>query len=274
MLRHIRTSNTLLMLNLGCGERTHHSWVNIDYSLKAKLQKLWFLRPFIRSVPLSNYLHHDLRRGIPYDNDTVDVVYSSHVLEHMEKGQAPLFLREIHRVLKPNGIVRIVVPDLELSAREYLDALNALRQSSVADRGLIDRYEWATIMLLDQMVRTRPGGEMVEWLRRHRQSELVMSMTDVLKGIANSDEGHQGYRAIRQIAQMFGMINPARTGELHRWMYDDISLGLLMENAGFSDVKRMSHIESRVPHWETYCLDNNSDSSAYMPKSIWMEAIK
>jgi SAM-dependent methyltransferase len=266
--------DVLLMLNLGCGDHTHESWINIDYSLKARLKELWILRPFIQSRNPPGYLNHDLRRGIPFKEGSVDVVYSSHVLEHMKKSYALQYLQEMHRVLKPGGVARIVVPDLEFGAKEYLKALDELRQGDVSDQDLVDRHEWATILLLDQMVRTRSGGEMVEWLVSHRESSLVQNSEGVLKEIASSREGPARIRILRRIAQLSGLSNPARTGELHRWMYDDISLGELMKKAGFSDVKRMSHTESRIPGWENYYLDNNPDTSAYMPGSIWIEAIR
>ena len=268
------TSNELVMLNLGCGDRTHESWINIDHSLKARLKELWILRPFIHSKNPPGYLDHDLRRGIPFKSNSVDVVYSSHVLEHLDKNQAPLFLQEIYKVLKPNGVVRIVVPDLEQAAKDYLDSLAALREENVDDPDLVDRYEWATILLLDQMVRTRPGGEMLEWLRSHRQSNFIQNMGGAIKNLADSEEGPLSIRVIRRVAQLLGLRNPSKTGELHRWMYDDISLGKILKQAGFGDVKRVSHIESCIPGWENYYLDNNPDASAYMPGSIWMEAIK
>jgi hypothetical protein len=167
-----------------------------------------------------------------------------------------------------------VVPDLEQAARDYLDSLTALREGNIDDRDLVEQYEWATILLLDQMVRTRPGGEMLEWLRSHRQSGFVQNMGGVIKSLADSDEGTAGARIARRAARILGLRNPLKTGELHRWMYDDISLGKLLKQAGFTDVKRVSHTESCIPGWENYYLDNNPDASAYMPGSIWMEAIK
>lgn len=267
-------SKELLMLNLGCGDRTHESWVNIDYSLKRRLKRLWILRTLIPSSNPPGYLNHDLRRGIPFSNSNVDVVYASHVLEHLEKNHALPFLEEIYRVLKPKGVIRIVVPDLEIAVKEYLEALLALRQNTEDSQDLIDRHDWTTIVLLDQLVRIRPGGEMLEWLRNHLQSSVARNMEGALKDYAGREEGAAGYRVIRSIAQFLGLRNPSKTGELHRWMYDDISLKQLLKKAGFSDVKRTSHIESRISGWENYYLDNSPDGIVYMPGSIWMEATK
>jgi predicted SAM-dependent methyltransferase len=45
-------------------------------------------------------------------------VYASHVLEHLDKSEARLFLKEAARILAPGGIIRLAVPDLQI----YIDA--------------------------------------------------------------------------------------------------------------------------------------------------------
>ena len=63
---------------------------------------------------------HDLRKKFPWEDNSVDVVYSSHTLEHLSKSEGQHFLTECHRVLKPNGIIRIIVPDLRAIANKYM----------------------------------------------------------------------------------------------------------------------------------------------------------
>ena len=48
------------------------------------------------------------------------MVYSSHFLEHIPRDQVAPFLQECWRILKPGGVLRIVVPDLENLCRIYL----------------------------------------------------------------------------------------------------------------------------------------------------------
>ena len=97
---------SLKLLNLGCGERYHGDWVNVD---------------IVATGP--GVMVHDLDRGLPFDDDSFDAVYHSHVLEHLAKERAPVFLDECFRVLKPGGIIRVAVPDLETIARLYLKNL-------------------------------------------------------------------------------------------------------------------------------------------------------
>ncbi|NVN92176.1 MAG: methyltransferase domain-containing protein [Desulfuromonadales bacterium] len=261
-----------VMLNLGCGVRTHADWINIDWSLKLRLSNIPVLRGFV-DCP-SGIMIHDLRKGIPFGDTAADVVYASHVLEHLHKNHAGSFLREIHRVLKPGGTVRIVVPDLEAAVRKYLDALMAVRDGNT-DQESIDRYEWATIFLLDQMVRTTPGGEMSRWIREKQNSTVVGSFEGTLQEIAKSiSSGCERSGFKQRLSALLRPENPDSTGELHRWMYDVFSLQQLLQSNGFSDVKRVSHLESRIEGWMNYHLDNNNDSTPHQPDSIWMEGTK
>jgi SAM-dependent methyltransferase len=116
-----------VILNLGCGTRTSLACVNIDWSIHLRLKR-WHLerlagrdrRESIAAVD-GAVVVHDLGRGIPAADSTVDAVYHSHLLEHIPRDAVPALLCEIHRVLKPGGIQRIVVPDFELLARRYLE---------------------------------------------------------------------------------------------------------------------------------------------------------
>lgn len=58
---------------------------------------------------------------LPYDDNSVDVIRASHVLEHFPHGQIADVLKDWARALKPGGILRIAVPDFEEMARRYLD---------------------------------------------------------------------------------------------------------------------------------------------------------
>ncbi len=56
---------------------------------------------------------------IPCAAGSVSAVYSSHMIEHLDRGEARAFLAEVRRVLSPGGVVRIAAPDLALLIREY-----------------------------------------------------------------------------------------------------------------------------------------------------------
>lgn len=73
------------------------------------------------SVWANGIRYLQLGRRFPWGNGKVDVVYASHVLEHLDNRTRNNFLKEAHRVLKPTGVIRIVVPDLYYHAKKYVE---------------------------------------------------------------------------------------------------------------------------------------------------------
>lgn len=65
-------------------------------------------------------LNHDLVKGIPAADNSLEVVYHSHLLEHLTYSEGIEFCNACFRVLQPGGLLRILVPDLELWARNYI----------------------------------------------------------------------------------------------------------------------------------------------------------
>lgn len=115
-----------IKLNLGCGSQVVADWINVDYFIGARLSRIpgfsW-LNKKIKLFDLEwdeNIFIHDLTTKLPWEKETVDIIYSSHTLEHFDKKQGELFLSECYRVLKKNGIIRIVVPDLKGFVEHYL----------------------------------------------------------------------------------------------------------------------------------------------------------
>lgn len=114
-----------IKLNLGCGNHTPDGWVNVDYAFGARFAKIPFFRALNRKTGLfqmdwdDRVKIHDLRRTFPFDDASVDIVYTSHTLEHFSKQEGERFLKECHRILRPGGIVRVVVPDLEAIISDY-----------------------------------------------------------------------------------------------------------------------------------------------------------
>src|SRR5680860_613780 len=110
------------LLNLGCGNKYHKDWLNIDFVSSSEFVK-----------------EHNLLNGIPIKDESVDVVYHSHILEHFSKEDGYHFIRECYRVLNKDGIIRIAVPDLEIIAKEYLKNLQLAIEG---DKEAKNNYEW------------------------------------------------------------------------------------------------------------------------------------
>lgn len=114
-----------LKLHLGCGHLAPAGWVNVDASLGARLSRWAPLRWLVRALGLfrqrwdPDIVIHDLRRPFPWPDGSAAVIYSSHTLEHLSKEEGRRFLRECARVLAPDGVLRIVVPDLAAVLADY-----------------------------------------------------------------------------------------------------------------------------------------------------------
>jgi predicted SAM-dependent methyltransferase len=67
-----------------------------------------------------NCEYGDIVRGLPLAPSSCDVVYSSHVLEHLSLSGLRVALQNVLSILKPGGTFRLVVPDLESAVKKYL----------------------------------------------------------------------------------------------------------------------------------------------------------
>ncbi len=125
-----------LKLNIGCGLTAPLGWVNIDCSLNARLAKWPWCRRILKAFKIippakagipwpRNIYVHDVRKNLPFPNNSVEAVYCSHFLEHLSKKDAFSFINECCRALIPGGIIRIIVPDLGLYIEQYMKRVNA-----------------------------------------------------------------------------------------------------------------------------------------------------
>jgi predicted SAM-dependent methyltransferase len=98
----VEAANTDLKVHLGCGSNLLDSWVNIDID--------------------GGDVHTDLRRGLPLPDGSAQYIYSCHMIEHLTYPSEVLpLLREACRVLRPGGVFRIVVPNIEPCLRAYVE---------------------------------------------------------------------------------------------------------------------------------------------------------
>ena len=187
-------------------------------------------------------------------------------------------LKECVRVLKPGGIIRVVVPDLEQIAIYYLRLLG---KSLQGDKEAQKQYEWIVIELFDQMVRNVSGGEMFGYWKQNpmpAESFVVKRMgSEVLNALINIRKNNNKYI---DNPEEKTLSNPQKigefrlSGEIHQWMYDRYSLGVLLRQVGFKDVKVRLANESQIPKFNSYLLDIESDGAVRKPESLFMEGIK
>jgi len=108
--------------------------MNFDSSPTLKLQRIPGLGKMFRGGGLPEFPDNvkwgDIVKGLPFASGTVDRLYCSHILEHLALADFRLAIAETYRLLKPGRVFRLVLPDLEFFATEYL-------QSSQPDRAVI-----------------------------------------------------------------------------------------------------------------------------------------
>lgn len=271
-------------LNLGCGSRFHPDWTNIDVSGESSAVQL-----------------HNVRDGLPFPGGTFDVVYHSHLLEHLPKEQALPFCRECHRVLKSGGVVRVVAPDLERIAKLYLCALNR----AIKNSGEGDDYTWMMIELYDQVVRDRPGGAMLEYLKQDpipneslvydRLGDEARRIVERLRDpVPETDRPSARRTWLHDLCCLRDRVRSAivrrlltqrdyealqlgrfrLSGEIHQWMYDRYSLCRLLEASGFQAPQQRTGVDSAIDNWAQFNLDTDKNGTPYKPDSLYVEAIK
>jgi SAM-dependent methyltransferase len=271
-------------VNLACGDTymAGDGWINFDYvASSATVRKA------------------DLLGRLPLSEDSAALVYSSHFIEHIPRSDVPAFLRECLRVLRPGGVLRLVLPDLEEMARTYL---------AHRDAGEHERADFLVLEMIDQCVRREPGGELGQLYRRLRAgsaqaSEMIAFVRERTgedlggnHSIAESQGGALGALAGRYVRgarhRLRGVwlrfwltglpaafraqnLSLAGVGERHHWLWDFHQLRQALEVAGFKAVERRTAGSSAIADFPFYPLDLDADGRPRKGvESMYVEARK
>ena len=105
-----------LCVNLGCGYRPLPGWINVDHARSPEVQVVW-----------------DLRRGLPFQDESCSAIFSEHLIEHVPREDAGRLLAECHRVLAGGGVLRLSTPDAGRFLRSYAGDQNFLRDPAFGE---------------------------------------------------------------------------------------------------------------------------------------------
>lgn len=267
----------MILVNLGCGRTYHRDWINLDFEPAT---------PEVRRC--------DVTGRLPFADESVDVVYHSHLLEHLAPAEVTRFLAECRRILRRQGIMRVAVPDLEGIARAYLREVEAVRAGG--DAAL---YEWTRLELFDQSARAAAGGVMLPFLRSLDPDQLAAVRTraghEIDNVLAATEPGRRRgaltptklvRRSRRVMAEWLVLVVGGGRlqasfregvfrggGEVHRVMYDQISLSRLLVENGFGAPRKCTAFESEIPNYPEYELDAVANI-VRKPDSLFLEAIR
>lgn len=92
-----------MKLNLGCFDKKLPGFVNVD----------------IRQ-DVDPDMVDDAFRLERFEDNSADEIYSSHMLEHLSRKDGKQAIQRWFQVLKPGGVLRLAVPDIEAAMRRYL----------------------------------------------------------------------------------------------------------------------------------------------------------
>ena len=140
-------SDDAVFINVGAGGFSHPRWTNVDMS-----------SAHYDPHRASEFIEHDLNSELPlpFASGSVALAYTSHTIEHVKDAPAASLFQELHRVLRPGGVLRITCPD----AAGYYRA---------ARHGHLDRYFY----------------RMNTWFRRHGVSDDEVAAVDfIARGVA------------------------------------------------------------------------------------------
>lgn len=128
----------VVKVNIGCGTSGAKGWHNFDNSPTIWLAKIPFARKLLR-VPHwpADVRRHNVLRGLPFPDSSVDCIYSSHTFEHFSFEESLKVARECCRVLTLNGVFRVVVPDLRLAIDDYLGTSDPMASHQFVERLLL-----------------------------------------------------------------------------------------------------------------------------------------
>lgn len=114
------------MVKLNIGSFTtmfHYGWINMD------------VHDLCRWASSNGYVYkiYNAKTPLPYEDNSVDMIYTCHFLEHLSYEDGAAFLKECHRAMRPGGKMRLIMPDIKKLAKQYLD--DELGQYDCINRG-------------------------------------------------------------------------------------------------------------------------------------------
>lgn len=286
------TTHDGILVNLGCGPIFvgDSSWINLDFDSQSQ---------YVTSA--------DLLKPLPLVSESAIAVYSSHFIEHVPREHISTVLAECQRILKPGGILRLVLPDFEEMCAAYL----MYRQN-----GEHAKADLLVIEIIDQSVRRYPGGElgkfyrqlqsdkgkyrdMIDFLRVRNGESLLDGSTPqslihesswIRSKHSNSERIRRRFKALKAVLTdlrfQIGIkllprpfirqnVSFATVGELHHWLWDFHQIERELLAAGFKHVVRVNHMTSNINNFPFHPLDADpQDNPRKGAESMYIEAFK
>jgi|GEM_PF-2354816 len=248
-----------------------------------------------------NLANSSLKVPLPYPDNSFEAIYSFHVFEHLTYDEGLYALSEMYRVMKPGGVCRISTPDLLFFSREYIKQVELSEENE--EYNIKDfKYNWALLNLIDQAVRRKSGGRMIEailapnidlnYLKHLNGDSLTFMLDSNLAGQLTDSvkkptyfNGRAaplsfrlkklGFGVLRKIILKFSALPAIEiNNERNRWLYDHISLSGLYTQTGFHEVVVQDFKTSSIEGWDRYNYDGSIFGDYPLEPSLYVEGKK
>lgn len=108
--------------HVGCGSILAKGFLNIDDAPLGNQYDFHELKVYeAQEMPGAFILKHDLSKGIPARNNSLERIYHSHFFEHLDRDQGVQFLKDCFRSLGNGGVMRFALPDFRLWCTNYVN---------------------------------------------------------------------------------------------------------------------------------------------------------
>jgi len=274
-------------INIGCGNCFVGSddWVNLDLNaINDSIQKKTF-NSYVKNLSA----------------ESVNCIYMSHLIEHLDGDAVIDFFDKAYRVLKPGGGIRIVTPDFDSIVHEYIRA---------TEKGSTEIASFEKLMLLEQCTRTEPSGTYRSEIRRlidksdendivdhvykrtgehplenSNTKNLKRSKSRNLRAVCSRFFRRLSKRMLRCHLAMVRWLLPqclrsnlslTDAGERHLWIYSAYEVEQLARAKGFTAIFNMAHDQSKF-----LCVDElaildiaDNGSARKGTHSMFLEVVK
>lgn len=215
--------------NIGAGLFRHPAWTNVDHP------SAWYSE---NEIDISWDLTQNV--PVPIENERANLVYTSHVIEHITNANAQNLFAEAHRILKPGGGFRITTPNIDLDLMAY-------------QKGDTDFFYWCYIEPAWQIAAKKQfqGASIAQMFLHHFASQLSCFYQNPRARTINDSEVGRIFSS-RAPAEAFDYFIEMCSLEVHRenpnhhinwWNYNKLSA--MLKSAGFTDVYLSAYGQSR-----------------------------
>lgn len=234
-----------LKINLGSFNVGHPDWLSIDNDFRIKIGSSQFLAALAKLLirtrivkrnpsevivsPPVNYMSVNLLKAkLPFKDNQVRYCYMSHFLEHMPRSVSRKLLLEVHRVLTNDGVIRVVVPDLDKIVEAFHER-----------NGMMFSF-WNSVY----GEYNSPVAKFNAYFGRFDEDDpLRLSKTEKL-----------GRRLLKRISHYSG----------HQWMYNFEDLKELLSSTEFHDIQRTNFRLGKTPNLDFLDFEKYQLESLYV----------